>query len=155
MSRLSKELQIGKAGEHMVCADLILQGFGAFLADAGSPYDVLVDVGTRVLRVQVKTTQTAKSHARSQNHYQFNIRVGKGNGRAPLASGTDYYAFVALDIRAIAYMPVGMLANPDGTVKQIVQFRKPGTAGTRTYASGKTRAFACKRMDDYRALVVA
>ncbi len=34
---LSKELQIGKAGEHLVCCDLIQQGYNAFLADQGLP----------------------------------------------------------------------------------------------------------------------
>jgi hypothetical protein len=32
---LSHELQQGKAAEHLVCADLILQGHSAFLADQG------------------------------------------------------------------------------------------------------------------------
>jgi hypothetical protein len=36
---LSTELQTGKAAEHLVCCDLILQGYSAFLADAGLPYD--------------------------------------------------------------------------------------------------------------------
>lgn len=39
---LSKELQLGKAGEHLVCFDLINQGYNAFLADQGLPYDVVV-----------------------------------------------------------------------------------------------------------------
>jgi len=40
---LSKELQIGKAGEHLVCTDLILKGYNAFLSDQGVPFDVLVE----------------------------------------------------------------------------------------------------------------
>ena len=53
---LSKELQLGKAGEHLVCFDLISQGHNAFLADQGLPYDVLVDLDGSIKRIQVKTS---------------------------------------------------------------------------------------------------
>ena len=57
MIRDSKQLQIGKAGEYLVCADLILKGFIAFPSEQGLPYDVLLDTGEKLLRVQVKTTE--------------------------------------------------------------------------------------------------
>jgi BioD-like phosphotransacetylase family protein len=48
-------LQIGKAGEHFVCYDLIINGVNAFLADQGLPYDVLADFGNNIKKIQVKT----------------------------------------------------------------------------------------------------
>lgn len=39
------DLAAGAAGEHLVCADLLLQGYRAFLSDQNCPYDVAVDVG--------------------------------------------------------------------------------------------------------------
>ena len=39
MIRDSKQLQIGKAGEYLVCADLIMKGFIAFPSEQGLPYD--------------------------------------------------------------------------------------------------------------------
>ena len=54
--RTSNELQIGKAGEYLACADLIMKGLVAFPSEQGLPYDVLVDTGKRLLRVQVKST---------------------------------------------------------------------------------------------------
>ena len=54
--RTSKELQTGKAGEYLVCADLILKGFVAFPSEQGLPYDVLLDTGEKIIRIQVKTT---------------------------------------------------------------------------------------------------
>ena len=39
--RKSNMLQIGKAGEYLVCADLILKGYIAFLSEQGLPYDVI------------------------------------------------------------------------------------------------------------------
>lgn len=53
---ISNELQMGKAGEHLVCADLILQGYNAFMADQGLPYDVVVDTDGKIHKVQVKST---------------------------------------------------------------------------------------------------
>jgi hypothetical protein len=40
-----RALELGKAAEHIVCADLILAGYRAFLADQGLPYDVVFDQG--------------------------------------------------------------------------------------------------------------
>lgn len=42
-NNLSNELQIGKAAEHLVCCDLILQGYNAFLTDQGVPFDIVVE----------------------------------------------------------------------------------------------------------------
>ena len=57
MMRSSRQLQIGKAGEYLVCADLIMKGFIAFPSEQGLPYDVLLDNGKKLLKVQVKTTE--------------------------------------------------------------------------------------------------
>ena len=43
--RVSSELQTGKEGEYLVCADLILKGLIAFPSEQGLPYDVVVDAG--------------------------------------------------------------------------------------------------------------
>ena len=37
------DLQIGKAGEYLVCADLILRGFVAYPSEQGLPYDIVLD----------------------------------------------------------------------------------------------------------------
>ena len=48
--RKSNELQIGKAGEYIVCADLIIQNYIAFLSEQGLPYDIIMDSGDRLFR---------------------------------------------------------------------------------------------------------
>ncbi len=35
------ELAVGKAGEYLVCADLILRGHVAFPSEQGLPYDIV------------------------------------------------------------------------------------------------------------------
>jgi hypothetical protein len=83
--RISSELQTGKAGEYLVCADLILKGLIAFPSEQGLPYDVLLDTGKKLLKVQVKTTEgvrTVQQRAKETKCYIFNIkRHGKQNNQ--------------------------------------------------------------------------
>src|SRR5690554_7519452 len=77
MIRDSKQLQIGKAGEYLVCADLIMKGFIAFPSEQGLPYDILLDTGEKLLKVQVKTTEKARSVQQRKNPipaYIFSIK---------------------------------------------------------------------------------
>ena len=106
--RLSNELQIGKAGEYLVCADLIIKGFVAFPSEQGLPYDVLLDNGERLFRVQVKTCE--KPRILSQRNkdtfaYQFNIKKhGKNNRSIYGEDEVDIFALVALDTRSVGYI---------------------------------------------------
>ena len=81
----SDDLEVGKAAEHLVCADLIMSGYRAFLSDQGLPYDILVDVDGALLRVQVKSTRKPKNHdprTRATPGYFFHLRrAGKGGRR--------------------------------------------------------------------------
>lgn len=74
---ISRELEIGKAGEHFVCCDLIKNGMNAFLSDAGLIYDVLVDYNEKIYKIQVKSTETLISTSKSENIYRFGLRTGK------------------------------------------------------------------------------
>lgn len=113
----TRALEIGKAGEHLVCADLILQGYRAFLSDQGLPYDVLVDHDGRLYRVQVKSSlkpKNANAKGRSPNLvYVFNVRRrGRdGIGERLTADHCDIVACVALDERLVAYFPQGEVAQ--------------------------------------------
>ena len=116
------ELAAGTAGEHLVCADLLISGFRAFIADQNCPYDVVVDVGDRIVRVQVKTTKYQRSIPQRASHipaYMWHVRrAGKGGQRLYGEGEFDVLALVALDIRRIAYMPPSLL-------KQTVHLRPP------------------------------
>ena len=85
-----------------MCVDLIVQGYRAYLAEPSAPYDVVLDTGTRLLRVQVKTTS-----ARSCGNpfYKFEMRRRRGQGRRIGYGENDYdlIALVALDIKRVAY----------------------------------------------------
>lgn len=131
-------LDLGKAAEHIVCADLILQGRRAYLSDQGLPYDVVLDVDGRLLRIQVKSTCFARdvnSKGRSiRNAYSFSVRRNGKDGRKRLSDQfVDLVALVALDIRIVAYMPIGI-------VSQTVQLLPPGPKpDPKTWRSGWQR----------------
>lgn len=121
----SDALRLGKAGEHLVCADLLARGYDAFLSDQGLPYDVLVDFGGRIIRVQVKTSlspKNANAKGKAPNLvYQFNIRRrGRDGGGRPLdQSHCDIVALVGLAHKAIAYLRLD-------EISQTVALHPPG-----------------------------
>jgi PD-(D/E)XK nuclease superfamily protein len=124
-SRLSSELQLGKAAEHLVCADLILQGHSAFLADQGLPYDVVVDLNGQLKRIQVKGAHIRYIKPQKSSPvevYRYSLRRAKKGDRPIGAHECDYFAFVALDRKLIAYVPIADLIRA-GKVIQCVEFR--------------------------------
>lgn len=105
--RVSAAMEMGRAGEHLVMADLLLNGWVAYPTAQGVPYDVAVDTGEHVIRVQVKSTKMPKTPAslnRGTPLYVFNNRrAGKGGRRRYGADDFDVLALVALDRRLVAY----------------------------------------------------
>lgn len=104
------DLQCGKVGEYLVCADLILNGYIAYPSEQGLPYDLILDTGSKLLRIQVKTTRTSKNAPQRKTPipvYIFHIGLnGKGNKRKIYNKETiDMFALVAIDTRRIAYLP--------------------------------------------------
>ena len=108
MIRDSKQLQIGKAGEYLVCADLIMKGFIAFPSEQGLPYDVLLDNGNKLLRVQVKTTEKPRFIPQRNvdtKAYIFNVkRAGKKGKTRYSENEIDLFALVCLDTMKIGYV---------------------------------------------------
>lgn len=120
----ARALEIGKAAEHLVCADLILAGYRAFLADQGLPYDLVIDHGGRLIRVQVKSSlrpRPVPNRPGSGLSYFFHVRRAGKSGKRRIGNDEfDILALVALDIRAIAYIPI------DDRVLVYINLRVPG-----------------------------
>ena len=110
--RKSNEMQIGKAGEYLVCCNLIMKGFIAFPSEQGLPYDVLLDTGKKLLKVQVKTTSGVRvvpQRRTESKMYIFNVkRHGKNNSKRYSKEEIDLFAIVSL-----ATMQVGYLITDD------------------------------------------
>jgi len=118
MEHISKELNIGRAGEYIALADLILKGEKAFLTDQGMNYDLVVDKEGKMIRLQVKTTQKIRtSFSSSQNRkssgYFFHLRrAGKGAKRRFEIGEFEGFALVILDKKEVFYFPfIGNIPN--------------------------------------------
>lgn len=109
IARTPTDLDVGTAGEHLVCADLLLAGFTAFRTDQNCPYDVAVDLGGRLVRLQVKSTREPRPIGQRREPvlaYHFHVRrAGKGGRRKYGVDDFDLLALVGLDVRQVAYMP--------------------------------------------------
>lgn len=126
-------LELGKAAEHFVCADLILQGFRAYLSDQGLPYDIVIDFNGRLIRVQVKAACYPKNVNVKGRHeriaYTFHVRRRGKNGQSRLSNDDcDIVALVALDTRQTAYLPIEITGqcvqiSPDGKEPEVKIWR--------------------------------
>lgn len=107
----SNELQIGKAGEYIVCADIIIKGLIAYPSEQGLPYDVVIDNGLRLLKCQVKTTEKPRlipQRAKENYAYTFNVkRHGKNAKKRYTLKDVDIFALVELKTRSVAYLVNG------------------------------------------------
>ena len=108
MGKISKELQVGKAGEYLAMADLLLNDRQAFLTDQGLPYDLVFELGDRLIKIQVKSTRSLKILNRGYKNkvYSFHVRrAGKNGSRVYDSNEFDGYALVTLDTRSVYYVP--------------------------------------------------
>jgi hypothetical protein len=137
------ELHRGRAAEHLVVADLLLRGHNAFLAAQGMPYDVVVDITGRLIRVQVKSCATARPRRGTTlfPYYRFQLRHAKGGTRHMEGDSIDVLACVALDSRRIGYFRANSLLRADGRVLGMLELRSEihGTLG-RSYPGGTRRS---------------
>ncbi|WP_027578440.1 group I intron-associated PD-(D/E)XK endonuclease [Bradyrhizobium sp. Ai1a-2] len=131
----SHALELGKAAEHIVCADLILKGYRCYLSDQGLPYDLVVDLKIRLIRVQVKACCFARGRNAGRKElrfaYSWSIRQrGRGRKGARLsAEHCDVVALVALDIGVTAYLPLELCG-------QGLRLEPPGSPLSASFTSG-------------------
>jgi len=93
----------GLTGEYLVAADLCRQGYTAFLSASYQRYDLVVDVGTRLLRVQVKSTATVMLNVGSRMP-TYRFRLWNTAEKTINPSEVDVVALVAVDSGHIAYL---------------------------------------------------
>ncbi len=120
------DIQAGKAGTYLVCADLIVKGYIAYPSEEALSYDVVADVKGRLIRVQVKTTREPKAVPQRKEYtpaYLFNIRrMGRDGRKSYTSSDVDIFALVALDTNIIGYIS-------EKRAKQTMIFRIPDYSG--------------------------
>lgn len=121
-------LDTGACAEHLVCADLIFNGFNPFRTEQRSPFDIGVYHGGRTIRIQVKGTMTARECHNQAGYvgdfYMFSIVRYSFKKRERIiytADDIDAFAFVALDRRVIGYVAASALAG-----KTIIHYPRDG-----------------------------
>lgn len=109
----SKQLDIGRAGEYITIADLIMQGEKCYLTDQGLNYDIVVDREGEIYRGQIKTTENMRVIREGANPvYFFHLRRAGKNGKREYQEGEfEFYALVALDIRKVFYVKFDEVAT--------------------------------------------
>lgn len=103
----------GAAAEHFVCYDLLMRGYRASMTAAQSPYDITLDMGGRLIRVQVKSTLRGLVSQTSKT-YKFLVgTAGPGKKLKPAdMESCEVYAFVVLEpTPKIAYMLAAEVAG--------------------------------------------
>jgi hypothetical protein len=105
----------GRAGEHLVCAEFLAEGYECWIVEGKAQYDLVADIGGKLLRIQVKTTAGTKACPQRKHHtpvYMWNARrYGKGGRQAYAKGDADIIAYVALDRKMVAYMPADRVAQ--------------------------------------------
>lgn len=100
-------INYGKAGEHLVCADILMKDHKAFLSDHGTSFDVIAIVRGIFYTIQVKSVRTYRNVPQRvgiQPGYLFNImRMGKYGKKKYSIDMVDLFALVALDTKTIGY----------------------------------------------------
>ena len=94
------QIRTGKAGEFLTAFELTARGLNVTVAGEGLPYDLLAEIASRVLRVQVKTA----SRAIMDGWYVFDATTGSSDPRAYTSDEIDVFALVALDRRRVAFI---------------------------------------------------
>lgn len=101
---------LGKAGEHVVCADLFMRGWIATIASEGQGYDVIAERDGTMVRVAVKSTgQAQPRRTGARDAYRFDVTK-----RRPVAPkrmrytrrDCDLIALVTLDTKRVGYLSV-------------------------------------------------
>lgn len=106
-SKILSDSHIGRIGEHLVTADILINGYDCFHSAQGMPYDLVADIKGKLLRIQVKTTALLRTGLVSEDYvggfYEFKL-AGIGHPKVYTSKDFDLLAFVALPERSIGYI---------------------------------------------------
>jgi len=121
----SHELRIGRAGQHLAMFDLLSNGYCCCQTEEGMAYDVIVDLGVRLVRLQVKATMkpARMNGGYATPTYLFHVRRAGRHGKREYSVGEfEGFALVCMDTRKVWYYPFL------GRIAKTLIFRVPGIA---------------------------
>ena len=94
---ISRELNMGRAGEYLVLADLLLKGYQCFDSGQGANYDLIMEnENGKLIKIQVKTTEKKKQWNESTNkkngsYFFYTKRCGKNGIKQYKEGDFDLY----------------------------------------------------------------
>ena len=104
-------VQIGKAGEFLVCSALELMGHQTAICN-GQGFDLLMfDDDGETYRVEVKSART-----KVNQRYKFGTATGSGSKKLLSPNDCDIVALVALDERMIVFRDVMQIKHKRTTI---------------------------------------
>jgi hypothetical protein len=149
---ISKELNIGRAGQYLVLVDLLSKGIQSFDTAEGVSFDVVAEHNEKLIRLQVKTTQKMRTIREGSNPiYFFHIkRTGKNGARFYKKNDFDAFALVALDRREVYYLKFddGIKANSICIRDKKVKYTAQAMGGKKNglYLQDLTWENLCKKL---------
>ena len=96
-------IQSGALGESIVTARLLRMGCTVLTPSTPEPYDIMVTLNGRCVRVQVKSATKPQMHRR-QLRYGFLVSCGGGKRMYP-AGSVDIFVLIALDTESCWVIP--------------------------------------------------
>lgn len=103
-------VQIGKAGEFLVCSALELMGHQTAICN-GQGFDLLMFDGADTYRIEVKSART-----KNNQRYKFATATGSASKKLLSPEDCDIVALVALDERMIIFKDVMQIKHKRTTV---------------------------------------
>lgn len=102
-------IQSGALGESIVTARLLRMGCTVLTPSTPEPYDIMVTLNGRCVRVQVKSATKPHMHRR-QLRYGFLVSCGGGKRMYP-AGSVDIFVLIALDTESCWVIPEQHMAR--------------------------------------------
>ena len=103
----------GTAGEYVACADAMFKGYSCSVSTEEAEYDLILDTGKDLLKVQVKSS----SYSRSQNGNSLSFTICRRNSKLSTYD-VDLFAFVDIGNRKVGW------ALPNDVGKFRASFKK-------------------------------
>lgn len=107
---IQRATSFGKIGEHLAMADLLFNGYDAFLVnDPTSPFDLLLNYNGNLVKVQVKSSVGPRFGNKIKCQvpsYFFNLsQRGCGRKKTYLYDDVDMFALVCIKTKNVSYIP--------------------------------------------------
>ena len=105
LAALLQEMSAGALGESIAASRLLRRGYTVLLPVTPELYDMVAAAYGRYVRIQVKSTGSAKCH-RAGVRYSFTLK--HSTNRAYPAGSVDFFVMVALDTESCWVIPANM-----------------------------------------------